>query len=51
MVLEDPDHLSADESISRCHGNHRLDPLVYSLCRPTPGRRNDCPSMSSGLGM
>ncbi|XP_072024494.1 uncharacterized protein [Amphiura filiformis] len=44
MVLEDPSHFADDdESISRCHGNQRLDPLMFSLTRPTPGQRNACP--------
>lgn len=42
-LLEDPDVLPADESLSRCRGLYPYDLSAFSVAPPTPLRENSCP--------
>ncbi|XP_047465874.1 uncharacterized protein si:ch211-183d21.1 [Mugil cephalus] len=42
-LLEDPEVLSTDESLSRCRGLYPHDLSAFSVAPPTPLRENSCP--------
>ncbi|XP_033624936.1 uncharacterized protein LOC117288251 isoform X2 [Asterias rubens] len=46
VVVEDSNHATGDETISRCKGDQRLSPDVYSMGLPTPGQVNNCTQQS-----
>nr|XP_015818888.2 uncharacterized protein si:ch211-183d21.1 isoform X2 [Nothobranchius furzeri] len=42
-LLEDPDVLPGDETLSRCRGLYPYDLSAFSVAPPTPLRENSCP--------